>query len=73
MWSKTRGKGFQEKLPFIFDPLYQVDQARSKKGSKGTGLGLSISKQIMEKHGGTIEVATQEDLGTCVVCYLPKY
>lgn len=71
---QNEGEGIpQEKLPFIFDPLYQVDQARSKKGSKGTGLGLSISKQIMEKHGGTIEVATQEDLGTCVVCYLPKY
>lgn len=56
----------------IFDPLFQVDQARSKKEESGTGLGLSITKQIIEKHGGTITGLSQVNMGTCFICSIPK-
>lgn len=56
----------------LFDPLYQVDQARSKKDAHGTGLGLSISQIIIEKHGGTIAVRSEEDNGACFICAIPK-
>lgn len=56
----------------LFDPLYQVDQARSKKSTHGTGLGLSISQVIIEKHGGRIDVRSQLDYGACFICALPK-
>jgi two-component system, NtrC family, sensor kinase len=40
-------------LENLFEPFY----TRSRTG-KGTGLGLFISHQIIEGHGGTIEVAS---------------
>lgn len=70
---QNEGEGITEsKLTEIFDPLYQVDEARSKQDDHGTGLGLSITKQIMEKHGGDVEVISRENVGTTVICRLPK-
>ncbi|SFE83892.1 sensor histidine kinase [Alteribacillus iranensis] len=70
---QNQGKGVDdEKLSQVFDPLYQVDQARSKREARGTGLGLSITKQIMNKHGGNVRMLSNEGVGTCVICKLPK-
>lgn len=44
----------------IFDPFVVGSEARSGKGS---GLGLSITRRIMEKHGGTITLATHPTPG----------
>lgn len=69
---QNEGKGISlEQLEKIFDPLYQADEARTKEGS-GTGLGLSITKQIIEKHGGKVEMYSKENRGTAVICHLPS-
>lgn len=69
---QNEGKGISvEQLEKIFDPLYQADEARTKEGS-GTGLGLSITKQIIEKHGGKVQMLSGENRGTAVICYLPS-
>ena len=44
-----------EELPLIFDKFYRVEQSRSTH-TGGTGLGLAIVKNIVEMHGGTIDV-----------------
>jgi signal transduction histidine kinase len=44
----------------------------SSKGSKGTGLGLFISNQIVEQHGGTIEVESEPAEGTSFRIFMPK-
>lgn len=62
----------KEAVDHVFDPLYQADDARSKRDAHGTGLGLSITKQIMEKHGGNVQFFSAEKIGTCVICCLPK-
>src|SRR5699024_7780119 len=65
---QNEGSGISEvNQELLFDPLYQVDQARSKKIAHGTGLGLSISQVIIEKHGGTISVRSQLNEGACFI------
>jgi signal transduction histidine kinase len=57
------GRGIPEKdLPHIFEKFFRV--ADSEGYATGTGLGLSIVKQIIEAHGGSIDVQSQVDVGT---------
>ncbi|MBU5267309.1 sensor histidine kinase [Virgibacillus proomii] len=66
------GEGITEDLlPYVFEPFYQGSKARSKKHLQGTGLGLSITKQIIEKHGGSVRIFAEKEVGTCVICKLP--
>ena len=44
-----------EHLSRIFDPFYTTKQV-----GRGTGLGLSVTYGIVEKHGGHIEVKSQQ-------------
>ncbi len=50
----------------IFDPFFTT-----KAPGKGTGLGLSIAYQIVEKHGGKIEVRGEVGRGTEFAIALP--
>ena len=52
-------------VPFIFDPFYRADKARSVY-SGGTGLGLAIVKKIIEMQGNTIAVSSKTGNGTTV-------
>ncbi len=54
-----------EEIEKIFQPLY------STKGF-GVGLGLPIVKQIMEQHGGGIEISSKPGEGATVTMWLPS-
>ena len=60
-----------EKLPYIYDRFFRVDEARSK-DIQGSGLGLSIVRWIVEAHDGTIMAASEEGVGTTFVITLPR-
>src|SRR5699024_6964320 len=64
------GEGIPEPdLPYIFDRLYRVEKSRSRL-SGGAGLGLAITKEIVESHGGSIDIRSQLGKGTCVIIKL---
>lgn len=61
---RDQGEGIPEKdLPYIWERLYRVDKSRSR-ALGGTGLGLAIVKEIVELHGGTVEVKSVLGEGT---------
>ncbi len=60
------GKGIpKEQLAQIFDFYYSTK-------STGTGLGLSVAQQIVEEHGGRIEVQSKVSKGSVFSVFLPK-
>jgi len=56
----------QEQLRHIFDPFYFVGEQGQK-----AGLGLSIAHGVIERHGGAIDVESQEGTGTTFTVHLP--
>jgi two-component system heavy metal sensor histidine kinase CusS len=51
-------------LPRLFDRFYRTEKSRSHPDSEGTGLGLSITRAIMEAHGGSASVASNDQATT---------
>ncbi|EAU55768.1 response regulator [Mariprofundus ferrooxydans] len=54
----------------IFNPFEQADGSHSR-NYEGTGLGLTLTQRLVEMHGGSIEVNSAPDKGSCFVFTLP--
>ncbi|MBI5185890.1 MAG: HAMP domain-containing histidine kinase [Nitrospinae bacterium] len=55
---------------YVFDRFRQVDGSDAKR-YQGTGLGLNLVKEIVEMHGGAIEVESEVGKGSCFRVFLP--
>lgn len=55
-----------ENIPHLFEPYFTT-----RPPGQGTGLGLYICQNIVEKHGGRIEVESQVGVGSAFHIYLP--
>ena len=66
----------KEEIDKVFTDFFRGSNIR-KSNPEGSGLGLSVVKQIVERHGGTINIqspsplATSKCPGTCVKITLP--
>lgn len=58
-------------LSNLFHKFYRSH--RSRETVAGTGIGLYISKAIIESHGGTIDVRSQENKGSSFTFTIPTY
>ncbi|WP_144460091.1 sensor histidine kinase [Siminovitchia fortis] len=60
----------EEHMGRIFDRFYRADESRTKQIS-GTGLGLSIVHQVVNLHGGSIDVQRNKGEGMTFIVKLP--
>ncbi|HQK56750.1 MAG TPA: PAS domain S-box protein [Methanolinea sp.] len=62
---KDHGKGIARAIRSrIFEPYFSTREG-------GSGFGLSSALSIVKKHGGTIDLLSQEGEGACFIVYLP--
>ncbi len=58
-----------DEMPHLFKRFFR---ARTSKGFPGTGIGLALIKEIVEMHGGGIDVKSVEGEGATFTVRLPK-
>jgi signal transduction histidine kinase len=67
---EDRGEGMDEETQRrIFERFYRAETTAEV---AGTGLGMSIVKEIMDIHGGRIEIESAPGAGTAVTLWLPR-
>ncbi len=67
---KDTGKGISKDVfNNLFKRFYEGDFRKFK--VKGTGIGLSLTKDLVDLHKGTIEVETEEGVGTAFYLQFP--
>jgi PAS domain S-box-containing protein len=54
----------------LFQPFVQLDSSLNRQYA-GTGLGLMLVKQIAELHGGTVQLQSELQQGSCFTVHLP--
>jgi signal transduction histidine kinase len=63
------GVGIPEaELEHILQPFYRCSNAR---GFKGFGIGLALTHRIIKLNGGSLEIRSQLNKGTCVSVFFP--
>ena len=55
-----------EHLPNVKKKFYKANQL-----VRGSGIGLAVADEILRLHGGTLEIDSQEGVGTTVTISLP--
>jgi len=59
----------EQDIPYLFERFFRADRSRSRDAG-GAGIGLAIVKELIEAHGGTVGVESDEN-GTHVWFNLP--
>lgn len=65
------GIGIEKKeIPKLFDKFYRVEPSKGK-NIPGSGIGLTLVKEIMEAHGGRVEVESELNKGSTFMLVIP--
>ena len=59
-----------EHIPRLTERFYRVDPSRAR-ATGGSGLGLSIVKHALQRHGATLEIESEEGVGSTFTCHFP--
>jgi two-component system sensor histidine kinase BaeS len=59
-----------EELPHVFERFWRADRGA---GTSGSGIGLAVVKQLVEAHGGTVQVSSTPSEGARFVVSLPAH
>lgn len=57
-------------IPRLTERFYRIDKSRSRE-TGGTGLGLAIVKHVLIRHGGSLDIASEEGRGSTFTMVLP--
>ena len=60
----------EDELNRIFEPFFRADNVEAR---KGTGLGLALVKQLLDACGGTIDVASNINVGSTFTVKVPLH
>ncbi len=61
----------KDKIKTLFQPFVQLENVMTKE-HKGSGLGLVLVKKLMESYGGSVQMVSQEGVGTKMILIFPK-
>ncbi|MEB3310191.1 MAG: ATP-binding protein [Snowella sp.] len=60
----------QDQFIFLFEAFKQLDSTRQR-SYEGSGLGLALTKQLVELHGGSIDVESIKGKGSIFTIFIP--
>lgn len=55
-----------EHLPHVKDKFYKANTTQ-----KGSGIGLAVVDELVQLHSGTLDIASEENVGTIVTIAIP--
>lgn len=70
---KDTGIGLtKEEARMVFSRFWRADAGRNRE-SGGLGVGLAVVKEIVDRHGGWVQVEGEKDKGACFTIHIPLY
>lgn len=70
---KDTGIGLtKEEARMVFSRFWRADAGRNRE-SGGLGVGLAVVKEIVDRHGGWVQVEGEKGKGACFTIHIPLY
>ncbi len=70
---KDTGIGLSpEECKMVFNRFWRAEESRQRQ-SGGLGVGLAVVKEIVDRHGGWIQVEGKKGEGACFTIHIPLY
>ncbi len=61
-----------EECKMVFNRFWRAEESRERK-SGGLGVGLAVVKEIVDRHGGWVQVEGKKGEGACFTIHIPLY
>lgn len=61
-----------EECKMVFNRFWRAEESRERQ-SGGLGVGLAVVKEIVDRHGGWVQVEGKKGEGACFTIHIPLY